>query len=397
LPANPNSLSSSTIPNTHSTVTASIAAVTVPIRLGDRSYEIVISSGQLGRVGDLVTGWYDRRGLSRGGRRTALVVTDEHVVTPHGERVHDSLIAAGWVCDLVALPPGEGTKCQGQAGLLWDRLIALQADRNSLVVAVGGGVIGDLAGFVAATYARGIPFVQVPTTLLAQVDSSVGGKVGINHPRAKNMIGAFHQPLGVCIDTDLLMTLPDREYRAGLAEVVKYGVILDARFFEQLEATVAGLQARSPAILRDVVAHSCRLKATVTEQDEFERTGQRAALNYGHTFAHAFEALVGYGELLHGEAVAIGMVCASRLAERLGRVDSTVTARQVALLEQLGLPTRIPARPGLENAAILAKMQLDKKTVGGALRFVLPSRLGAVELVSGVPGEAVTAVLGESR
>ncbi|MFM7161065.1 MAG: 3-dehydroquinate synthase family protein, partial [Planctomycetaceae bacterium] len=228
-------------------------------------------------------------------------------------------------------------------------------------------------------------------------DSSVGGKVGINHPRAKNMIGAFQQPLGVCIDTDLLTTLPDREYRAGLAEVVKYGVILDAGFFERLEAQVAGLCGRDPAVLREVVAHSCRLKASVTEQDEYERTGIRAALNYGHTFAHAFEALVGYGELLHGEAVAIGMVCASRLAERLGRIDPQVTRRQVALLDTLHLPTRVPASPALDNASILDKMRLDKKTVGGSLRFVLPSRLGAVELVAGVSPADVVAVLDESR
>ncbi len=378
-------------------MTTSPAPEIVPIRLGDRSYEIVISSGQLANIGELVRGWCAGRGLSLGGRRTALVVTDEHVVEPHGQRVNAALAQAGWICDLVVLPAGEGTKCQGQAGLLWDRLIALQADRNALVVAVGGGVIGDLAGFAAATYARGVPFVQVPTTLLSQVDSSVGGKVGINHPRAKNMIGAFHQPLGVCIDTDLLTTLPDREYRAGLAEVVKYGVILDAGFFEQLESQIAGLRDRDATVLREVVAHSCRLKATVTEQDEFERTGIRAALNYGHTFAHAFEALVGYGELLHGEAVSIGMVCASRLAERLGRIDAEVTRRQIALLDALHLPTRVPTSPQLDNPRILDKMRLDKKTVGGSLRFVLPSRMGAVELVAGVPPELVAAVLDESR
>ncbi|HEY3964398.1 MAG TPA: 3-dehydroquinate synthase family protein, partial [Planctomycetaceae bacterium] len=234
---------------------------------------------------------------------------------------------------------------------------------------------------------------QVPTTLLAQVDSSVGGKVGINHPHGKNLIGAFHQPLGVYLDTAVLDTLPLRDYRSGLAEVVKYGVILDESFFMYLEGNVAGINQRSAGVLRHIVARSCRLKADVVERDEFERTGLRAVLNYGHTFAHAFETLSGYGELQHGEAVAIGMVYAARLATKLGRIDESIAVRQSNLLGALGLATRLPDSTKLATADILDRMRLDKKTVGGRLRFVLPTRLGHVELVDDVPEDVVRAVL----
>jgi 3-dehydroquinate synthase len=370
---------------------------TVQVALADRSYEIVISSGRLSDSAAAMERWCVRREINAGAGRSALLVTDENVRDSHAQTVRQALTSVGWRCDVVSLPAGETTKSMEQAARLWDRLIDLQADRNTIVIAVGGGVIGDLAGFAAATYARGVPFVQIPTTLLAQVDSSVGGKVGINHPRAKNMIGAFHQPLGVYIDTTLLDTLPVREYRAGLAEVIKYGVILDAPFFEYLEQHVAQLNTRSPEVMREIVSRSCRLKADVVEHDEFERTGLRAALNYGHTFAHAFEALCGYGELLHGEAVAIGMVYASRLSERLGRIPTDTTRRQVELLAAVGLPVRLPRPTALSTRTIIERMQLDKKTVGGKLRFVLPTRMGHVELVSNVPAEEVVAVIDEFR
>ena len=366
----------------------------VHVNLADRSYDIVVASGELPQAARMIESWSQVR-QHKSGSRSALVVTDVNVLETHAGQVVRSLREAGWRCEVEALPAGETTKSLEQANRLYDRLIDLQADRHTLVVAVGGGVIGDLAGFVAATYARGIPFVQIPTTLLSQVDSSVGGKVGVNHPRAKNMIGAFYQPLGVLIDTSLLETLPDREYRAGLAEVVKYGVILDASFFEYLETHVAELNRRIPEVLRHVVARSCRLKADVVEHDEFERTGLRAVLNYGHTFAHAFEALCGYGELLHGEAVAIGMVYASRLADRLGRIPVELTTRQELLLRRLSLPVRLPHPKALPIDSLLGRMQLDKKTVGGQLRFVLPSRLGHVELVDGVPPAEVTTVIAE--
>ncbi len=370
---------------------------TVHVPLADRSYEIIISSGQLSNAAGAIDDWCTRRGVKSGAGRLALLVTDKNVRDSHARSVYLALVANGWRCEVVSLPAGEPTKSLEQAAHLWDRLIDLQADRNTVVIAVGGGVIGDLAGFAAATYARGVSFVQIPTTLLAQVDSSVGGKVGINHPRAKNMIGAFHQPIGVYIDTVLLDTLPGREYRAGLAEVIKYGVILDAPFFDYLENHVAELNSRTPEVMREIVARSCQLKADVVQHDEFERTGLRAVLNYGHTFAHAFEALSGYGELLHGEAVAVGMVYASRLSDRLGRIPTEMTRRQVDLLKAVGLPTRLPTPQALSTESILGRMQLDKKTVAGKLRFVLPTRMGHVELVSDVPASEVVAVIDEFR
>jgi 3-dehydroquinate synthase len=353
----------------------------VHLALGDRSYEIIITSDAPGLLPEAVEGWWGRRGFATRRNRLALVVTDDHVRDPHASRVAGAFQQAGWNCHTLSLPPGEQTKSESHLASIYDRLVDLQAGRQTLVVAVGGGVIGDVAGFAAATYARGIPLVQAPTTLLAQVDSSVGGKVGINHPRGKNLIGAFYQPLGVFIDTAVLGTLSDRDYRSGLAEVAKYGVILDAEFFEFLEKNIPRLTAREPAVLRQIVARSCALKAMIVEQDEFEQTGLRSVLNYGHTFAHAFETLIGYGQLQHGEAVAIGMICASLLAERLGRIDAGITERQIALLTALGLPVRLPEPDRPEPDAILSAMRLDKKSVGGQLRFVLPKRLGQVELV----------------
>jgi 3-dehydroquinate synthase len=261
------------------------------------------------------------------------------------------------------------------------------------VLAIGGGVIGDLAGFVAATYARGIPYFQVPTTLLAQVDSSVGGKVGINLPEAKNMVGAFWQPAGVLIDVDALLSLPDREYAAGMAEVIKYGVILDAEFFAWLEQNAPAISAREPEVMKYLVERCCRLKADVVEADEHERTGLRAKLNYGHTFGHALEAATEYGQFLHGEAVAIGMVCASRLAERLGRIDAELTERQVALLKRFQLPTSLPS---IDVDEVLRLMWHDKKVQDGEIRFILPTAIGHVETVGGVSSTLVKEVLESS-
>ncbi len=365
----------------------------VHVALGERSYDIAIVTGELPAFAARLQTWLAARGFNDSSGRSVLIVTDGHVCQQHAAAVGASLHLAGFKCEFAVLEPGEQTKSLAAAADLYDRLVAMQADRQTVVVAVGGGVVGDLAGFVAATYARGLPFVQVPTTLLAQVDSSVGGKVGINHPQAKNLIGAFLQPLGVFLDTAALDTLPLRDFRSGLAEVVKYGVILDEAFFAYLEAHVTGLNLRSPDVLRHVVARCCGLKADVVERDEFERTGLRAVLNYGHTFAHAFEALCGYGELLHGEAVSIGMDYAARLALSLGRINAATVKRQTALLESLGLPTQLPATVELKPDDILDRMRLDKKTVAGRLRFVLPTRLGHVELVDHVPESDVRAVL----
>ncbi len=365
---------------------------TVRVDLGDRSYEIVIVSGALTAIADHIDPWGARLGGWPLTGRKAAIVTDTNV-QPHAEAVQHSLATHGWTTELIVIAAGEQSKSLGVMSDMYDHLVEMQADRKTLVVAVGGGVVGDAAGFLAATYNRGLPFVQVPTSLLADVDSSVGGKTGINHPQAKNLIGAFHQPLGVFIDTDALGTLPGREYRSGLAEVIKYGVILDAEFFKYLEDNVSGLNARDAYVLRHVIARSCRLKADVVEQDEYERTGLRAVLNYGHTFAHAYEALAGYGELLHGEAVAIGMVDASRLAESRKLIDASVTARQIELFDAVGLPTSRPASATWSADEILDRMRLDKKTLGGKLRFILPTTLGHVQLFDDVPEDDVRVVL----
>jgi 3-dehydroquinate synthase len=363
----------------------------VSVALGDRSYDILIESGCLPRLAAIVEPWGVRFGQGKPSRKAA-IISDSNVRYA-ADIAARSLRDAGWACEVIELEPGEPTKRQEVISSIYDRLVAMQADRRTIVFAVGGGVIGDAAGFAAATYNRGLPFVQCPTTLLADVDSSVGGKVGINHPQAKNLIGAFHQPLGVVIDTDLLKTLPDREYRAGLAEVVKYGVILDADFFAWMESHIAELNARDPQALQHAIARSCRLKADVVEHDEYERTGLRAVLNYGHTFGHAFEALSGYGELLHGEGVAIGMVYASRLAEALGRIDASMTRRQVELLQALHLPTRLPVHLNWPTTEVIGRMRLDKKSEAGKLRFVLPTQMGHVELVDGVDETLVARIL----
>lgn len=350
----------------------------VTVELGDRSYTIRIGDQILAQAADLMPN----------DSRTFLVVTDENVRSPHADIVLNALQDRGLQGQLATVPAGEKSKSMSALSGLYDRLADQSANRRTVVVAVGGGVVGDLAGFLAATWARGLPFIQVPTTLLAMVDSSVGGKTGINHPKGKNLIGAFHQPQGVIADTATLSTLPDREYRSGLAEVIKYGVIQDPEFFHWLEENVDGLVQRDPVVLSRVVARSCELKADVVREDEFETTGLRAILNYGHTFAHAFEALSGYDELLHGEAVSIGMVCASRLAETLGRVTHTDTRRQSDLLSAVGLPVDVPASQLDRPQEIINCMLLDKKTVDGQLRFILPDRIGHVDVVQGVTPDA---------
>ncbi|HZZ72043.1 MAG TPA: 3-dehydroquinate synthase [Pirellulales bacterium] len=354
----------------------------VRVELGDRSYDIEIGRGNLARTGEFIAA---RTKITHG-----IIITDARVEQLHAETVRASLLRGGARVDLIAVPEGERSKSMERATTLWNQLLDLGADRRSVVVAVGGGVVGDLAGFIAATFTRGIPFFQIPTTLLAQVDSSVGGKVGVNLPRAKNMVGAFWQPLGVLIDTEVLKSMTERDYRAGLAEVVKYGVILDAEFFAFLEANVAGLLGRRHDVLRRVIARSCELKAQVVAGDERDESGLRAVLNYGHTFAHAIESESRYDTHLHGEAVSIGMMCAAHLAERLGRVSPLFTQRQQRLLEALGLPI-VPL--DVKADALLAAMLHDKKVEHGQLRFVLPTRLGHVELVGNIdPGDVKAAL-----
>src|SRR5262245_35172117 len=331
----------------------------VRVDLKERAYDICITSGDLVGLGPFAR--------QRCSGRKALIVTDEHVGRLHESHVSQSLQAVGFETRAIALPAGEVTKSLASASRLYDVLADFHADRKTLVVAVGGGVIGDVAGFAAATFNRGLPFLQVPTTLLAMVDSAVGGKVGVNHPKAKNLIGAFHQPAGVWIDTATLDTMPPREFRSGLAEVVKYGVILDADFFVYQETNAEAILRRDPAAIRHIVARSCRLKADVVEKDEREETGLRAVLNYGHTFAHAFETAAGYGTWLHGEAVAAGMICASRLAERRGLIGSDITERQVHLLKAFSLPT-VPEAWPVEQ--MLAAMGAEKQAQAGPSALV---------------------------
>ncbi len=355
---------------------------TIGVSLGERSYAIEIGSGTLAGLGELV------KRISPCVH--AVLIADERVEEPHARTAVKSLSDAGLEVDLVLVESGEDSKSIEMAEQLWNAMLDHGADRKSVVVAVGGGVIGDLAGFVAATFARGLDFFQVPTTLLAAVDSSVGGKVGINLPAAKNMVGSFWQPRGVLIDTDTLRTLPEREYISGLAEVVKYGVILDESFFAYLEKHVEKILARDGGALLEIISRSCRLKADVVERDERETSGLRAVLNYGHTFGHALEAIAGYGEYLHGEAVSIGMECAARLAFKLGRIDEQFLARQTSLLKRLGLPIKMPR---LDTQSLLDAMLRDKKVEKRELRFVLPTRMGHVELVKGVSMDLAKASL----
>ena len=345
----------------------------VSVDLGERSYEITIGGGVFAGAVDFVR--------ARGGVEHAVVITDSNVDGLYGDAMADRFVAEGIESQVLVIEAGEPSKSPEVAADLWQTMIDEGCDRQSVVIAVGGGVVGDLAGFVASTFARGLRFFQAPTTLLAQVDSSVGGKVGVNLEGAKNMVGAFWQPDGVLIDIEALATLPDREYRAGLAEVVKYGVILDAEFFAFLESSIEEINNRDADTLRQIVERCCRLKADVVQQDERETSGRRAVLNYGHTFGHALEAATDYTGLLHGEAVAIGMACASRLAERLGRVDAECTGRQEALLEALGLATGVPE--DLDPEELVRLMWRDKKVKEGKLRFILPSKIGRVEFVDG--------------
>ncbi len=356
---------------------------TVRVALGERSYPIYIGSCLDGRISDLL----DAANLVS---RHAVVIYDSQV-SVIADRYSQALATAGCRVTRIGVPNGEASKSLVQAGQLWEKMLAEHTDRGSMVVAIGGGVVGDLAGFVAGTFARGLPLVQIPTTLLSHVDSSVGGKTGINLPSAKNMVGVFWQPRCVLIDITTLESLPHREYVSGLAEIIKYGVILLPDLFEYMEQHVEAIVRKSPEAVVHLVSQSCRAKASVVENDERETTGLRAILNYGHTFAHALESVLGYGKLLHGEAVAIGMHMAAKLAMRLGRVDQAFVERQRRLIHACNLPTTCNAADPLQ---LWSAMQHDKKVEHGKLRFILPTRLGHVELVPGVDqADAIAAMV----
>jgi len=313
------------------------------------------------------------------------VVTDRAVARLHGRDLTRRLTSAGHETSTTVLPPGEKSKCVRELARVWRDCIQAGCDRRSVIVALGGGVVGDLAGFAAASLLRGLPFVQVPTTLLAMADASVGGKTGINLPEGKNLVGAFHAPLAVVMDTEYLKTLPQRELRAGWAEVVKTAAILDRRFWSFVERDALRMSRGHPPTVARAIEWSARLKASVVEKDEME-SGLRMVLNFGHTLAHAIEAVGRYGTLLHGEAVAIGMIFAARLGERLGRTPAGTAARLEEVLRVLGLPRRLPKLP---PSRLLQAMARDKKRGPRGLRWVLLKRLGTAEVVDGVPPSLV--------
>lgn len=353
---------------------------TVRVDLGERAYTIHIGAGVLDDA-RLYAPHVAGRGVA--------VITNEVVAPLYLERLERALRRAGAQVTAIVLPDGEQTKNWTTLERVFDRLLAERFGRDTIVVALGGGVIGDLAGFAAAVYQRGVPYVQVPTTLLAQVDSSVGGKTAINHPRGKNMVGAFHQPLAVISDIATLDTLPDRELRAGLAEVIKHGFALDAEFVLWLEANMGRLLRRDGVALAYAVRRSCELKTAVVALDERE-SGRRALLNFGHTFGHAIETAQGYGTWLHGEAVAAGMVMAADLAVRLALLERSQAARLQTLLVRAGLPV---SNPHIAPARLLELMRVDKKAERGRLRFVLLSAPGRALVRADVDDEAVLATI----
>jgi len=355
------------------------ATQTVTVALEQRSYQVTIGAGLL----DDPNHWRD---MLRG--RHVLVISNTTVAPLYLDRLTQGLKDFSWSTFL--LEDGEAHKSFVNVGRALEALGELGATRDACVIALGGGVVGDLAGFTAACWMRGIDFIQIPTTLLAMVDSSVGGKTGVNLPTGKNLVGAFHQPRTVVADIDTLATLPDREYRAGLAEVIKGAAIGDEPFFAWLEQHAAALAAREPSAVLEAIARKVQYKAGVVARDETEQ-GERALLNLGHTFGHAIETAGKYSVVLHGEGVAIGMLLAARLSERLGMSEATDTARLRQLLETIGLPTKIPS--GMDAQQLLALMRLDKKNTAGVLRLILWRGVGRAEIVGGVDEADVLNVL----
>lgn len=345
------------------------------VNLAENSYDIVIKRGALASLGE--------RCRALGLKGVAAIITNPTVGALYGAAAQASLEAAGYTVARIEMPDGEEFKNSATLNRIYDDLLAAGVDRSSFIVALGGGVVGDVAGYAAATWMRGVPFVQVPTTLLAQVDSSVGGKTGIDHPNGKNLIGAFYQPRLVLIDVDTLATLDQRQFRAGLAEVVKYGVVIDRTFFEFIETHIAAILAMEPDALIEIILRSCRLKAQVVELDEKEG-GLRAILNYGHTLGHAYEALSGYCGMVHGEAVAIGMALAARISAAEGYCTAEDVTRITGLIVRCGLSIDIPQ---VERQQLLNAIAADKKSKSGTITFICNKGIGMYAMSHHTPEE----------
>jgi len=364
-----------------SLILAAVRRVKVP--LGNRSYNILIGPGLLAGLG--------KECACLGLQARCAVISDTNVAPRYARAAQESLRRAGFDSTTITVPAGEQAKSLKSVQACYDRLAGQRLERKSFIVALGGGVVGDLAGFVAATYLRGIAFVEVPTTLLAQVDSSVGGKVGVNLAAGKNLVGAFYQPRLVLCDLDTLGTLPSREYRAGLAEVIKYGIIYDAALFEKLERDLPSLLRREPRKLAGVIARCCEIKAEVVGQDETE-SGVRAILNFGHTIGHALEAISHYGKYLHGEAISIGQVAAAELSARTVGLPAAEVRRIADLLRCAGLPTHVKLSDP-QQRKLLTAMQLDKKVSGGEVKFVLARQIGRVQFGQKAPASLLREVI----
>lgn len=356
----------------------------IRVELGSESYDIAIASGSLDQLGAKCA----RLDLGK----KVLVVSNQAIFKHYGERAIASLQSSGFDVTSCILPAGEQYKTLNSVQKIYNAALEKRLERSATMVALGGGVIGDMTGFAAATWLRSINFVQVPTTLLAMVDASIGGKTGVNHPQGKNLIGAFYQPRLVLIDPEILKTLPAREFRAGMAEVIKYGIIWDAELFSQMEASkrLDQLRYMDQGLLEAILNKSCQAKADVVSKDEKE-ADLRAILNYGHTIGHAVESLTGYRIVNHGEAVAIGMVAAGAIAVNLQLWDHKEAERQDALIKKAGLPTQLPA--GIDIEAIVDALQTDKKVKAGKVRFVLPTQIGAVKVTDEVPADVIRQVL----
>ncbi|MBN1516601.1 3-dehydroquinate synthase [Candidatus Sumerlaeota bacterium] len=356
------------------------------VELGERSYFIVIGSNILKNLGKVL------RQIHKHDR--VVVVTTHPIGKHYDQEVHATLAEAEFLPEVFALPDGEPFKNHDTLMSIYNFLIDYHYDRQTLLLALGGGVVGDITGFAAATFMRGIPYVQVPTSLLAMVDSSVGGKTGVNHPHGKNMIGAFHQPILVFIDFSTLDTLPDAEFRAGFAEVIKYGVIWSGEFFDYCRVNLARIMEKDSSCMLEIIRRSCEIKAEVVRQDERE-SGIRAILNYGHTFGHALEAITKYEHFKHGEAVALGMIIGARLSQRLEMLPADQANAIETLIKDSGLPVRFPAHIDPED--IWDRMRRDKKVHNGKLRLVLPVRIGRIEIRDDVDKAPIMATLRETR